>query len=413
MQRAHDGRMSQPPPEEIVAKIKKKARNLGFDDCRICNVDAPVHEVQAGFDTWLAQGMNGTMGWFDRSAKARKDLRTRYDWARSMIVLRIDYPADLPEASEQSIARRIARYAQTKDYHDLHADLLERMAKFVARFDDGIDDYGSAKAPMRPGGCQAIPYQDTGPILEHVYAERAGIGWTGKHTLTLNAKSGSYFFLAEIVTSLELPVDEAATSHCGTCNACIDACPTSAIIEPYKLDARACISYLTIEHKEDSKGIEKQWRDQLAGWFYGCDICQQVCPYNAKRAERDGPRPPAYLQHEPLLRLTLLDVLILRDAQLEAELEGTPLVRTGAGRLKRNAALLIGSEQIEDSMKGLNHCLTHPEDFVRIACAWALGCFTSDKAKAQARAWLSTHQKRESEETVRDEVIASLERLTA
>lgn len=390
-------------PQEIAATIKRKSRNLGFADCRICSADpAPERDVDA-MHAWLNQGMHGDMRWYERSKKARADITTRYPWARSMIVLRYDYPADrlpLPAAThaESALLPRIARYAQGLDYHDQLEPKLKKLQSIVRRFDDS-DETRS--------GCEALWYQDTGPVLEHVYAERAGLGWTGKHTLTLDAQAGSYFFLAEIITSLEVPVDPPATNHCGNCTACIDACPTDAIVEPYVLDARRCISYLTIEHKG---AIEPEMRDQLHGLLFGCDICQEVCPFNAKRAERDGPRTIEDDWRKPELEaLTLERVLMERDARLQSALEGTPMHRTGAARLKRNAALIVGADQLALGLKGIAHCITHHDDFVREACAWALGRFAGTPHAERARKALVAHQKHESDERVRDVIVDALQ----
>ncbi|MCA8938504.1 MAG: tRNA epoxyqueuosine(34) reductase QueG [Planctomycetes bacterium] len=381
-----------------VEQIKRKARNLGFNACAITNADAPSQEVGQAFETWLEQGMNGTMGWFERSKQARLDIRSRFPWAKSVIVLRADYPSDRdPSVPKDSILHRVARYAQGQDYHDYLKPALEKFETYVSRFDDG----------ERERGCEAKWYQDTGPILEHVYAERAGIGWTGKHTLTLNEKGGSYFFLAEIITSLDLPIDAPAQSHCGTCRACIDACPTDAIVAPYQLDARRCISYLTIEHKGQ---IEDELRSELAGYVFGCDICQEVCPYNAE-ARVPTRVLDASLQVNELDALTLLDLLMMPDARLETRLEGSPMHRSGAARLKRNAALVAGQERSEDAFKGIVHCITHFEPMVRAACAWALGCYGESSLASKARQALSTHQKRETDQEIRDQVIASLQRL--
>lgn len=425
--------------------IKKKARNLGFADCRICAADPPPQEQREALAGWLAAGMHGTMAWFERSADARQDIHARYPWARSIVALRVDYAADRPELPPDSIGPRVARYALAKDYHDVLKEDLERLQHYVARLaeeevrcgggvlptsEDGAHVGAQRAAPSpaeeqrtrhaaplqgRAGGApapqtEALWYMDTGPLLEHVYAQRSGIGWTGKHTLTLNERDGSWFFIAEIVTSLELAPDAPATNHCGTCTACIDACPTGAIIEPYKLDARRCISYLTIEHKG---AIEADMRDKLHGLMFGCDICQEVCPYNRKRDERDGQRLPKDEWRAPDTEsLTLDNVLLLPDARLAARLVGTPLHRTGAARLKRNAALIVGAQALENHLKGVVHCITHPEPFVRESCAWALGCFGGTAIAAKARQALSTHQKRETDEPVREVVAQALVRLT-
>jgi len=401
-------------PGFLREQIRKKAKRLGFSDCRFCTAEPPGPEVVAAYEEWLAKGMHGEMAFFVRAKRGRLDLHHRYPWAKSVVVVKYDY-ANLRPGEEALLSHRvedhqrqrdaagaglllprIGRYAAGKDYHDVLKEPLEQLEKHVKKHS--------------PGG-NALWYQDTGPILEHVYAERSGIGWTGKHTLTLNRKDGSYFWLAEVVTSLELPPDAPATNHCGTCTACIDACPSGAIVAPYVLDARRCISYVTIEQKAP---VASELREKLAGYLFGCDICQEACPYVAKQVARDGHRLlGADWRIEALEGLTLLDVLMLRDPKLEAAVAGSPLFRTGAARLKRNAAFLVGAEKIEGALKGLNNCITHPESVVREACAWALGCFGGTDSMPKARQMLVTHMKRESEDAIREVVIEALARLRA
>jgi epoxyqueuosine reductase len=406
--------------------IRRKARNLGFSDCRFAACE-PVGEREASaFNDWLVQGMNGTMDWFHKQAEARVDPRLRFPWAKSVIVLRWDYANVRPEVPKDSVIGRIARYAATLDYHEQLEGPLEKMQRYVRRFSDKAgadasgtggdeDDVGAAGQEL----CKALWYQDTGPILEHIHAQRAGIGWTGKHTLTLNEQDGSYFFLAEVVTSLSLPADAPAQDHCGSCTACIDACPTGAIFEPYRLDARRCISYLTIEHPGP---VDKDLRPKMAGLFFGCDICQEVCPHNQRSVGKKGERGPSAGWRRPELEaLTLGELLLLRDPRLEAAIAGTPLARSGVTRLKRNAAYVAGYERDVAAIKGLVHCLTHPETEVREACVWALGRIgsgsvaqtaTGKSAFREVRQALSTHQKRETEEWVRDAVVENLAGLT-
>ncbi len=388
--------------EFIALKIKRKALKLGFQDCRICAAE-PVSQVEEqAFVDWLEQGMNGTMGWFERSKKARLNILERFPWAKSVIVLRFDYPSHYPETSENAILKRIARYALGLDYHDVLKPILQNLQDFVIR----LSKRSLAEKDSDHESSQALWYQDTGPILEHSFAERSGIGWTGKHSLTLHEKAGSFFFLAEIITSLELPPDQPKTKHCGTCTACIDACPTEAIIEPFRLDARRCISYLTIEHKGI---IADEFKDKLAGYLFGCDICQEVCPYNKRHEEHHEPRYPKANWRKPELEnLSFESIFKLSDPRLNNLLEGTPLHRTGAAKLKRNAALLVGSEKILSGYKGVLHCLTHPEAFVREACVWALSCFQGTQFEKTAYQRLASHQKRESDLEVREAIIQAL-----
>lgn len=360
---------------DIAGNIKSKARELGFDDCRICSATPPEAREREAFQRWLDTGMNGTMSWFERSKDARADITTRYPWAKSIVVVRKDYAASRPELPTASIGERTARYALAHDYHEsLRAPL------------QALQDAVLALAPTSEA--KALWYVDTGPLLEHSYSQRSGIGWTGKHTLSLHQEHGSYFFLAEVVTSLELPPDTPATNHCGTCTRCIDACPTRAIIEPYVIDARRCISYLTIEHKGS---IAPELRDQLSGYIFGCDICQEVCPWNVKREERDGPRPPAESQRAPNIEALILDdVLKLPDDKLDSLLDGTPLARTGAVRLKRNTLLVAGAEKDTTCFEGVAMCIEHDEALVREAAAWALGGYGGTERAIEARSSMAS-----------------------
>ncbi len=391
--------------QALHKQIEFLSVRLGFAMCRFCAIsDAPADQRSA-FGSWLDAGMNGTMGWFGRSAEARIRPHSRFPWAKSIVSLRWDYQTAEPDsppnsdprrhAADGSVMPRIARYARGLDYHEVLKPKLEQLETFI-----------KSLAP----DTQARWYMDTGPVLEHLHAARAGVGWTGKHTLTLNEHAGSYFFLAEIITSLELPPNPPATDHCGTCTACIDACPTDAIVAPYVLDARRCISYLTIEHKGP---IPEQFRGQMAGYLFGCDICQEVCPHVRKQIEREGTRGMTdEWRQQDFADLRLVDVLRFSDKKLAAAIAGTPLERTGVDRLRRNAAMLAGEEKLSELMVGLTEGLRNPNPVVREACIWALSQFAGTASSIESRKALSTHQKRESEDELREKTIEALMRLT-
>lgn len=246
------------------AWIRKKALEIGFDLVGISPARAFAEHM--ALKAWVSDGMHGSMEWFERGLEKRLDPLKVMPEAQSVIVCTKNYNADFPYSTECQDNDRgwIARYAWGDDYHET---LLEMLKQFVT----GIE--------KRVPGVLCKPYVDTGPNMERVFAKHAGIGWLGKNTCLINMKQGSFLFLAVVLTDLALEPDTPETDHCGTCTRCIDACPTNALTEPYKLDARRCISYLTIEHRGD---IDPELQSQMGNHIFGCDICQDVCPWNRK-----------------------------------------------------------------------------------------------------------------------------------
>jgi epoxyqueuosine reductase len=255
-----------------------------------------------------------------RTAEKRRDSRLPFPTAKSAIVVGLDYGGREPSGP-------VARYARGDDYHDV---LLERLQLLHARVDEIVGASVSGKA-----------YVDTGPILERDLARRAGLGWFGKNTMLINPKRGSFFFLGELLLDLELEPDAPfASDHCGTCRACIEACPTGAIVEERVLDSNRCISYLTIELKGQ---IPAEWHDAIGEMIYGCDVCQDVCPWNVRFA-RDL-REPAFRARELIAqknpRTLALEILAMEDDTLRAALKGSPMKRAKPRGLKRNAAVAV------------------------------------------------------------------------
>src|SRR5205807_3666250 len=240
------------PKDKLVAC----AAELGFNSCRIARATSPRHAAE--FRAWLSDGAAGEMQWVERGAEKRCDPRQILPGVRSVIVVALNYWQG--EERRPRGSGRIARYARGDDYHDLMLAKLERLSAFLAEL----------------GGTQKC-YVDTGPILERDHAAEAGVGWHGKSTMLIDRKLGTWFFLAEILTTLELPPDEPARDRCGTCERCINACPTGAITAPHKLDARRCISYLTIELKSS---IPLEFRPLIGNRIFGCDDCLDACPWN-------------------------------------------------------------------------------------------------------------------------------------
>ena len=299
--------------------VKTRALELGFDLCGIAPVDAFV-ELNA-LPGWLARGFGGRMTYLNRTARKRADVRRWLPSARSVVSVACLYHTDRPYAVERVDPGRadLARYAWGDDYHDVMGPRLQAL----------MDWMGASSEPA----FEARWCVDDGPVQERVYAMHAGLGWIGKHTCLINHDFGSWFLLGEIATNLALEPDQPAFDRCGSCTLCLEACPTGAIVEPYVLDATRCVSYLTIEVRG---AIPPQQHRGVGLRVFGCDICQEVCPYNATAPVSARPE----WQPRPALDGVGLDELAaLDDAQLEAVIAGTALRRAGVTGLRRNLAI--------------------------------------------------------------------------
>jgi len=302
------------------ADIKRKALELGFDACGIAPA-ADLPELRF-FREWLDRGYAGEMGYLHRSADRRADVRRVVSSAKSVIVTATVYNVDRPYSTECADPRRaqIARYAWGDDYHDVLGRRLDRLLEWMrAESSDPFD---------------ALAYVDTGPIQERVYARHAGIGWIGKNTCVINPGLGSWILLAEIVCSLLLEADQPALDQCGTCTLCLDACPTGAFIEPHVLDATRCISYLTIEYRGE---IPQEHHAAVGNHVFGCDICQEVCPWNAMPATAN----PTWPSRGALSVPRLAELSARTDEQLAELIRGTPLARAGVNGLRRNITVAL------------------------------------------------------------------------
>jgi epoxyqueuosine reductase len=341
-------------------RIKAQAYALGFDLAGITRL-GPMATYPA-FQRWLEKGQSGDMRWLRRDAALRRDSRLPHRGARSAIVVALDYGGRQPPGT-------LARYARGRDYHAVMKERLHALLRWIG-----------AEAGARVSG---RPYVDTGPILERDLARQAGLGWFGKNTMLIHPRRGSFLFLGALFVDLELEADPPfAEEHCGTCRRCIDACPTSAIVDEGVLDATRCISYLTIEKRG---AIPPEWRRSIGTLVYGCDICQDVCPWNVRFASeaRDPDLTTGSLEGSPdPVELLQMDV-----NAFQRRFGGTAVTRAGRQGLARNAAVALGNRGAPGDVTTLANCLTRePDAVVRAHAASALGAIGSREALDALRA---------------------------
>jgi epoxyqueuosine reductase len=325
-------------PLPTAARVKAEAYALGFDLAGIAPLG--VTETATEFDEWLRRGYAGVMGYMERGAEARRDSRLPCPGATSAIVVGMNYGGTQSSGS-------IARYARGRDYHDVLREKLRLLHRWLE------SEHGRSV----PGKA----YVDTGPVLERDLARRAGLGWFGKNTMLINPKLGSFFFIGALFVDLDLEPDQPfATDHCGTCRRCIDACPTDAIVEPGRLDARRCISYLTIELRE---AIPDELRPLMGALVFGCDICQEVCPWNVKFSQTlketaFAPREPIE-EKEP--RSLAREILAMDDEAFRTAFRGSAIKRAKRRGLARNAAVALGNIGDSRDVPALLQALHDPE----------------------------------------------------
>jgi epoxyqueuosine reductase len=341
------------PPQRAAAieeQIRAQAYGLGFDLVGITRLGEV--ETADAFDRWIERGYAGDMEYLPRWADKRRDTRLPYPGVSSAIVVAMDYGGREPSGP-------VARYARGDDYHDVMVERLRELQRWIAE-QLGREVHGKA-------------YVDTGPILERDLARKAGLGWFGKNTMLLNPRLGSFFFLGSLVVDLELEPDPPfATEHCGTCTRCIDACPTQAIVAPGELDATRCISYLTIEAKGE---IPVELREEVGGLVYGCDICQEVCPWNEKfsiELAEDSPFRPREVIAGKGARTVASEILSMSDEQFRERFRGSPMKRAKLRGLKRNAAVVLGNVGATDEVDVLTRALYDADPVVRDHAQWAL-----------------------------------------
>ncbi len=296
----------------LTASVKAFALDLGFDLVAVGPCEPPEHG--AAFRRWIEAGHAGTMGYLERRLEERLDPQRVLPGARATVCVALNYHQGAPaDASWQPVAR----YAWGRDYHDVIGPRLTRLAAHLAD----------------AAGARSRGYVDTGPVLERDVAARAGLGWIGKNTMLLHPALGSWFFIGVLLTTADLAFDERLADRCGSCRACLDACPTGAFVAPYVLDARRCISYLTIEHRGE---IDPGLHAGMAGWQFGCDVCQDVCPWNRKAPISREP------EFSPSARYPDAGVIAgMDDAAIRDRFRGTPLLRAKASGLRRNAVIYL------------------------------------------------------------------------
>jgi epoxyqueuosine reductase len=347
----------------LESRLKQQAHALGFELAGIA--PATPADGFARLRDWLARGYAGEMGYLQRHAEARRHPSSVLPEVRSVVMVGMNYAAAGSRLPARPPVRRptggltprrsplgkIARYARGPDYHDVLRDRLKRLLAWL-----------QGEQP----GCRGRAVVDTAPLLERDFARRAGLGWFGKNTMLLNKRQGSYFFLGALLTDVELRPDAPhITAHCGTCTACLDACPTGAFVGPGLLDARRCISYLTIELRGP---VPAELRPGVGDWLFGCDVCQEVCPWNRHAL---GPSP-AWPPDPDLEALDPVELLGLGEEEFRHRFRGTALLRAKRSGLLRNAALVLGNTGGAEALPALRRALGDADPLVSEAAAWAI-----------------------------------------
>lgn len=341
-------------PATLAANIKAWGKTLGFQSVGICDTD--LSQAEPEFAAWLAQGFHGEMDFMARHGMKRLRPAELVPGTIRVITVRMDYLAPDTRPGEAILHDKsrafISRYALGRDYHKV---LRARLQQLCDRIAENIGEFG----------CRV--FTDSAPVAEVELAQRSGLGWRGKHTLLLTREAGSWFFLGEIYTDLPLPVDAPADNHCGTCTACLDACPTGAIVAPYKVDARRCISYLTIELKDS---IPLDLRPLMGNRIYGCDDCQLCCPWN--RFAKLTAEPDFQARHG-LDDKSLRELFGWDEQTFEANTAGSAIRRIGHERWLRNIAVALGNAPASpENITALQARADHPSALVREHVAWAL-----------------------------------------
>lgn len=344
---------------ERTERLLDKARELGFELVGCCAADEPPRLAQ--FHSWLEAGQDGQMRYLSDRREAYRHPKHVLAGVRSVVMLGIGYRT-VERQTAAAGQGQISRYAWSDDYHDVIHSRLHALADYLRE----LEPLAAVRGVV-----------DTAPLLEREFAELAGLGWVGKNTLLLNRHLGSWFFLAALLTDVELDNNSRPTTdHCGTCRACLDACPTDAFVEPYILDSRRCISYLTIELRD---AIPEELREGVGSWVLGCDICQDVCPWNHKAAVSPD---PVFQPNDGMNPMELSELFALDEAAFRRRFRYTPLWRPRRRGVLRNAAIALGNQQDRVAIPSLKLGLADSEAMVRGACAWALGRCGGDASRA-------------------------------
>ena len=344
---------------DLTDLLKERAAQLGFEQCGICPAVSPAGISK--LDEWLAAGYAGRMHYIGARREAYEHPNHILDGVRSLLLLSMNY-GTVPPATTSTGEGRVSRYAWgSVDYHNLIRNRLHQLADYLRELVPEAITRGVV---------------DTAPLLEREFAQMAGLGWIGKNTLLLSKQHGSYFFLAALLTDQELEYDQTHESdHCGTCTACLDACPTDAFVQPYVLDASRCISYLTIELQE---AIPPDLREGMGEWVFGCDVCQDVCPWNNSAPISDE---PAFQPEDEKNPLDLIELFKLTEEDFRRRFRHTPLWRSHRKGLLRNAAIVLGNQRAENAVEALSKGMNDEEPLIRGACAWALGQIAGKNAR--------------------------------
>ncbi len=299
---------------ELADEVKAQARRLGFDACGISRAERLDEEAQR-LEQWLLEGRHGSMDWMERNFEKRVDPAKLVDGAESVVTVIDNYFQDI-EHSDDPETGKISRYAWGENYHRVLKDKLYLLFEWI---------------DQRVNGIGGRVFVDSAPVMDKQWAKRSGLGWIGKHSNLLNQSKGSYFFIGELIIDLPLAPDSPVADHCGSCTRCIDACPTDAIYEPYAVDATKCISYLTIEH--DGDDIPEELQPDMGNWIFGCDICQQVCPWNKfkKPTDEENYEPKEGMRETAIREWMELDVEAFRE-----RFKDHPIGRTGYDNFRRN-----------------------------------------------------------------------------
>lgn len=373
--------MSTDSTSSLSSLIRKEAERLGFSRIGIASVSRLPREDF--FHKWLKDGLHGEMRYLERQANKRCDPGLVLTEARSLLVLAVNYCTE-HEPVDGPLKGRISRYAWGSDYHTGIKSRLERLLGFI-----------QSQAPSAEG----ISYVDTGPVMEKVWGAQTIIGWMGKHTNVISRTMGSWFFIGVILLNIELQYDRPERDYCGKCDRCIKACPTGAIIAPYVLDARRCISYLTIELRDS---IPRSLRPLIGNRIFGCDDCQDVCPWNhfaSPNADREFHPSGEILMPDlvPLARITA--------EEFKHRFKGSPVLRATRDGLVRNAVIALGNSGEDNAVPALEEALKDESQMVRVHAAWALGRI----AAPRARRILESARMEESTKPVLDEIKLALE----
>ena len=339
----------------MKGSIRQRALELGFDDCRFTTAAAPVNADK--FQNWLAGKRHGEMTWLERTASKRVDPQKILPDAKSIICLAANYGPKTDDLSPSTLNSQpstglIARYARFTDYHIVLGERLKTLSAFVNQ--------------LAGNRTRSLWYVDTGPLLERDFAQRAGLGFIGKHTNVISRQFGNWILLGEIITTLELEPDAPAKNHCGKCSRCITACPTNAITAPFQLDARRCISYLTIELKGP---IPVELRPAVGNRIFGCDDCLAACPWN--RFAREGKMMKTHA-HPELTAPDLVELLQLDEAGFKSRFAGTPILRTKRRGLLRNVCVALGNMGDKSALPALQKAVEDSEPLIAGHARWAM-----------------------------------------